>query len=163
MTYMYTCSGQWNAVKGYEVSLLWACYHKEWIWILLLLHAYYSSKQLCIPIHIPVYINKELPKKKKKYGLLKACWNALYSDLSNKSILLRFFLHVHECIFTSWSFLRLLPAQDQVIFSFIYSMNISIFIHYLFTSFSLSLWKLLFAWILFYKVINMCWSFEDKG
>lgn len=116
MTCMYTCSGQWHAVKGYEVSSLWAGYHKEWIWILLLLHAYYSSKQLCIPIHIPVYINKELPKK-KKYGSLKACWNALYSDLSNKSILLRFFLHVHECIFWSWSFLRLLPALDQIIFS----------------------------------------------
>lgn len=50
MTWSYEIQG----VNHY----FWSC-HKEWIWILLLLHAYYSSKQLCIHIHVPVCINKE--------------------------------------------------------------------------------------------------------
>lgn len=138
-------------------------YHKEWIWILLLLHAYYSSKQLCIHIHVPVCINKG-----KIYGSLKACWTALYSDISNKRILWRIVLHEYECIFRSWNFLRLLlhVAQDKIILNsftpWVYQSSFIISITHFHFPCETAVWKLIFAWILFYKVIDVHRRFKDK-
>lgn len=65
---MYTCSGQWDAVKGYEVS-----YHfgpvttrSGYGFYFCCMHIIPVNNYAYLYIYLCIHINKELQKKKKK-------------------------------------------------------------------------------------------------